>query len=592
MDRSGNTLWQNTNIMNGSSENHSLAVQENGTVLLAGLGDSTNVICVDTANIQMQRTHCTPTHLFWNSGFSFYDTWIDLIMPFNTNTALWVRRFYIFVEHNGGRAGTTLGVSDEFCTESGLGSGDYDWYNGDLSANHGQWGWAAWTHGQGLALVTAAHPYRMTFAGVEAPVRLAVSADGGSLLASWLPDSSLYLLSVASNGGTLWSRQCNDIRGIPTDVLSMPNGDWIVTGNLSEHSVGRRIFATHLDADGDRNWMFDFGHTGSDITVSDIENTHDGELVLAGTIDGSPYLIRTSVDAVSAWAEVSHLEAIPSDSGINIVFDVDYQVGVSTYEIFKRRSPHYPFQLAGSVIASQTSGSYWPYCFQDFGAGGPWTYCISFLTTSGRRYELPELTASVDRTTTVISSFSVYNSTDVVIELESSFEFANSGFLINRRDTASSYELTVVRFNSIGSSYSAHRYRAIDDNVVDGAYIYTPSSIDSIGRIIRHSELSVYIEIDNHPADAIGNPLNYSLTAYPNPFNPSTTIKFSHSRREEVEINIFDIQGRVVKEIVRKTYQPGIYQVPFDGSELPAGLYFARLTMPGFTQTQKMVLLK
>jgi hypothetical protein len=84
---------------------------------------------------------------------------------------------------------------------------------------------------------------------------------------------------------------------------------------------------------------------------------------------------------------------------------------------------------------------------------------------------------------------------------------------------------------------------------------------------------------------------------YPNPFNPTTKIKFqipSDVKREmsNVRLIIFDITGREIITLVNEQLNPGTYEATFDGSNLPSGIYFYRLTAGDFTSTKKLILLK
>ncbi len=87
-----------------------------------------------------------------------------------------------------------------------------------------------------------------------------------------------------------------------------------------------------------------------------------------------------------------------------------------------------------------------------------------------------------------------------------------------------------------------------------------------------------------HSARLIGN--------YPNPFNPTTEVKFEVGAASNVELRVYDIQGRLVSELVSGLVQPGTHQVQFDGSGFASGVYFVRLVAPGVVQSAKMVLLK
>ena len=85
-------------------------------------------------------------------------------------------------------------------------------------------------------------------------------------------------------------------------------------------------------------------------------------------------------------------------------------------------------------------------------------------------------------------------------------------------------------------------------------------------------------------------PLNYQLGQnYPNPFNPATNIEYAVSSREYVSIKVYDVLGRVVRTLVQEFKSPGVYQVEFNASDLPSGVYFYRLTTSQFTDTKKMI---
>ena len=88
-------------------------------------------------------------------------------------------------------------------------------------------------------------------------------------------------------------------------------------------------------------------------------------------------------------------------------------------------------------------------------------------------------------------------------------------------------------------------------------------------------------------------PMEYSLEQnYPNPFNPSTTIKFALPVEENVVINVSDITGKQVAELLNQKMQAGYHEIKFDGSNLSSGVYFYKITTSGFTDVKKMILVK
>lgn len=80
---------------------------------------------------------------------------------------------------------------------------------------------------------------------------------------------------------------------------------------------------------------------------------------------------------------------------------------------------------------------------------------------------------------------------------------------------------------------------------------------------------------------------------YPNPFNPSTTIRFSLPSRQDVRIEIFDLLGRNVSTLVNEVKDAGTYEIEFKGNDLPSGTYLYRLTTDeGLSFSRKMILIK
>ena len=93
-------------------------------------------------------------------------------------------------------------------------------------------------------------------------------------------------------------------------------------------------------------------------------------------------------------------------------------------------------------------------------------------------------------------------------------------------------------------------------------------------------------------SDFIPHPSSFILSSYPNPFNPSTTLSFSLPRAGDVSVGVYDVTGRKVETLAEGKYEAGEHRVTFDGTELPSGIYFARMTAGEQQRTQKMVLLK
>lgn len=94
---------------------------------------------------------------------------------------------------------------------------------------------------------------------------------------------------------------------------------------------------------------------------------------------------------------------------------------------------------------------------------------------------------------------------------------------------------------------------------------------------------------DNLPA------LRYSLDQnFPNPFNPSTRIRYSIVHKNNVKLSVHNLLGELVAILVNKIQEPGTYEVEFNANQygLVSGIYFYKIKSGDFTDTKKLILLK
>jgi len=93
-------------------------------------------------------------------------------------------------------------------------------------------------------------------------------------------------------------------------------------------------------------------------------------------------------------------------------------------------------------------------------------------------------------------------------------------------------------------------------------------------------------------------PLVTALSSnYPNPFNPETTIKFSLSEEQEIIINVYNIAGQKVKQLISQQLSEGQHSIIWNGTDsnsksVSSGVYFYKLKTGNFEQTKKMILMK
>jgi hypothetical protein len=88
-------------------------------------------------------------------------------------------------------------------------------------------------------------------------------------------------------------------------------------------------------------------------------------------------------------------------------------------------------------------------------------------------------------------------------------------------------------------------------------------------------------------------PTTYSLTNnFPNPFNPSTKIRYSVPQSSRVVFRVFDILGDEIETLVDEQKAIGTYEITWYAENLPSGVYFYRLQASNFVEIKKMLLLR
>ncbi len=169
----------------------------------------------------------------------------------------------------------------------------------------------------------------------------------------------------------------------------------------------------------------------------------------------------------------------------------------------------------------------------------------------------------------------------IILEWTTATEINNLGFEIQR-------SLDNNQFNTIGfvegngSTTERNEYRFVDEGFKGKVY-YRLKQIDFNGTF----SFSDVIEINGVTVTTIELEQNY-----PNPFNPSTKIKYQIADAGFVNLQVYDVLGNEVSTLINKEMQAGSYEVEFDASNLPSGIYYYTLNTGSFKQTKKMILLK
>ncbi len=131
------------------------------------------------------------------------------------------------------------------------------------------------------------------------------------------------------------------------------------------------------------------------------------------------------------------------------------------------------------------------------------------------------------------------------------------------------------------------KYNFEDKPDKDGVYYYKLSGFNANGMVLFESD---EIKI------GVTGIRDFTLEQnHPNPFNPTTTIKYELSTRSHVTLKVFDLIGREVATLVDQIQNEGTYTVEFDASkfnQLTSGIYFYKLQTERYSDVKKMILSK
>jgi hypothetical protein len=220
-----------------------------------------------------------------------------------------------------------------------------------------------------------------------------------------------------------------------------------------------------------------------------------------------------------------------------------------------------------------TSGSQTRYAFVNWSNGGsnPQTVVVNNSQTITANYKAQYKLTGVTPYSTVVGSGSYFDSA------------ASMQFAIASR-----------RVNSGGTNFYFHAWYGIGT----GAYTSPDSSgHDSLvtwaltGPVVEQAIWSD-VPIGIH-STSVEVPVEYALMQnFPNPFNPTTNIRFDLPTSGFVTLKVYNMLGKEVAVLLEKNLQAARYMVDFNASELPSGIYFYKLQAGDYTSIKKMTLIK
>lgn len=133
--------------------------------------------------------------------------------------------------------------------------------------------------------------------------------------------------------------------------------------------------------------------------------------------------------------------------------------------------------------------------------------------------------------------------------------------------------------------------------------VFNNAQVQNFNITVANEPISITVDPNNWILKTINSvvvgiedemqPQTFSLEQnYPNPFNPVTKIKFTLASNEYTTLKVYDIIGKEISTLVNNQMEKGHYEINFDASNLPSGVYLYTLNAGGYKETRKMILMR
>jgi len=427
------------------------------------------------------------------------------------------------------------------------------------------------------------------------------TTDGGFVIAGYQgPDYQVRLVKTDSAGNQLWSYPFGPLGSYGYDVQQTSDGGYIMAGYAFGNSTGVLV---KTDSYGAEQWVRSFGGHSS-VSLNHVREDGNGNFVAIGTVRDASRS-RILVEGVSHWGDTlwSHIYGPPNDS----VAEWSAQAICPI--------PGTDFMVAG-VVDSMYVGDQDILVLRITGAGD---------TLWSRTYELPGIQFVEDVRPTHGGYLIIANGNycPAIVKID----YAGGSVSVRNLDSLCSVDCAtacelpsgdlLVAGTAFGGSPGWPNFSLSCVSPVDTLlwqeYYGGPNNefaedmkMTSDGGCIMVGRTASFgaggwdfyavrtgpVEEPYATPAPRASPLSLSLANFPNPFNPSTEIRFDLPRAERVRLTVFDVLGKQTALLKNGMVEAGSHAVLFDGAALPSGVYFARLEAGGAVRTQKMVLLK
>ena len=370
----------------------------------------------------------------------------------------------------------------------------------------------------------------------------------------------VWLIKTDADGDTIWTKLFGNNQNYYIESgLELPGIGYIFLGFTKVDAADPEdILLVKINLSGEINWTKTYGGTDRDLPSS-IYQTGDGGFIISGSTKS------LSAGDFDAWL-------IRADSDGNLIWTKKY--GGTGYDLGwdARQTDDDGFIVAGLTASFGHMNNYvdaW-LIKTDYNGDTLWTKTFGGLDHDG--------------------ALSVLQTSD-------------AGYIFTGYYSLEGYEsdVWVVKTDEDGNIQWSKNYGGI---FFDMGRLINPTSDG--GYIISGEYYSVtansrdiwLLKIGPDPNDVEKDekaPIPETIVLkqnYPNPFNPSTTIEFGIPESQFITLAVYNLLGEQVGLLVNENLSAGNYKATWDADDLPSGIYIYKLIARGFSQSNKMILLK
>jgi hypothetical protein len=414
--------------------------------------------------------------------------------------------------------------------------------------------------------------------------------------------SDIWLIKTDEEGNEQWQQTFG---GAETeyagDIKQTADIGYIIVGTTESYgSDYNKIWLIKTDEFGNELWSQLYGNF--DNRGNSVVQTSDGGYIIAGAtwITGNnnyfdAILIKTDANGNEEWSQTYGStfwdEALYIQQNENNEYLICGLHGETQGWFFKTDSD-------GSMIWSQ-SFSVWGH-----------NYIVQFIEATDQGYILTGNTYSAESAILVIKTDENGNEewiqTIDVSDYDSSSsicEAASEGYIIAGSTYMNNYgEIWLINIDEEGEeiwnqtySFGAACLSSSIQYIEDNGYIVVGSFLPVGSECMSCLMMRLNLEEVTYDENLILCE-NYKLDNFPNPFNPSTTIKFSIQLDSKVELSIYNIKGQIIKTIANDEFTKGSHSIVWDGSDInmkpvSSGVYYYKLNVNGKNEAVKRCLL-